>query len=91
MGYPDKVDAIFDQYEVNKKDSLYKIVSNLKKVAFQNKLNKFYKPVDKTEWLMPGHMFNACFDPMKNDIIPISSSALLSFYLMFEPDGSDKD
>ena len=68
MGYPDKVDPIYDQYEVNKKDSLYKIVSNLKKVEFLDKLAKFHEPVDKTKWLMPGHMVNACFDPMKNDI-----------------------
>ena len=68
MGYPDKVDPIYDQYVVNKKDSLYKIVSNMKKVAFLDQLAKFYQPVDKTKWLMPGHMVNACFDPSKNDI-----------------------
>ena len=68
MGYPDKVDPIYDQYEVNKKDSLYKIISNMKKVEFLDKLAKFHNPVDKTQWLMPGHMVNACFDPAKNDI-----------------------
>ena len=68
MGYPDSIDAIFDQYVVNKKDSLYKNIFNLRKVAFLDKLAKFYKPVDRNQWLMPGHMVNACFDPAKNDI-----------------------
>ena len=70
MGYPDqdKIDPIYDQYVVNKKDSLYKNVSNMKKVEFLDQLAKFSKPVNKSKWLMPGHMVNACFDPMKNDI-----------------------
>ena len=68
MGYPDKVDAIYDQYVVNKNDSLYKVVSNLNKVFFLDKLAQLDKPVDKTKWLMPGHMVNACYDPSRNDI-----------------------
>ena len=68
MGYPDKVDAIYDQYVVNKNDSLYKVVSNLNKVFFLDKLNQLDKPVDKSKWLMPGHMVNACYDPSRNDI-----------------------
>ena len=68
MGYPDKVDAIFDKYEVNKKDSLYKNIANLRKVEFFDKLAELNKPVDKTKWLMPGHMVNACYDPSSNDI-----------------------
>ena len=68
MGYPDKVDAIYDQYIVNKNDSLYKIVSGMRKVALLDRISKFKTPVDKTRWLMPGHMVNACFDPTSNDI-----------------------
>ena len=68
MGYPDKVDPIYDQYVVNKNDSLYKNIANMKKVAFFDKLAELNKPVDKTKWLMPGHMVNACYDPSSNDI-----------------------
>ena len=68
MGYPDKVDPIFDKYTVNKNDSLYKNVANLRKVEFFDKLAELNKPVDKTKWLMPGHMVNACYDPSRNDI-----------------------
>ena len=68
MGYPDKADPIYDQFVVNKKDSLYKNISNIYKVRFFDKLGKLNQPVDKTKWLMPGHMVNACYDPTSNDI-----------------------
>ena len=68
MGYPNKADEIFDRFEVNKNDSLYKAVGNIYKVNFFDSLSKLNKPVDKTKWLMPGHMVNACYDPSKNDI-----------------------
>lgn len=68
MGYPDKVDLLFDKFVVNPKDSVYKIVSDALKMELLDKIEKFYKPVNKNEWLMPGHMVNACYDPMRNDI-----------------------
>ncbi len=68
MGYTDKVEPIYDQFVVNKKDSLYKNISNIYKVRFFDKLAKLNQPVDKTKWLMPGHMVNACYDPTSNDI-----------------------
>ena len=68
MGYPDKVDSIFDKFEVNKNDSLYKAVTNIRKIIFLDSIEKFNEPVDKTKWAMPGHMVNACYDPSKNDI-----------------------
>ena len=68
MGYPDKVDPIYDQFVVNKKDSLYKNICNIYKVRFFDRLSKLNQPVDKTKWLMPGHMVNACYDPTSNDI-----------------------
>ena len=52
----------------DKNDSLYKAVGNIYKVNFFDSLSKLNKPVDKTKWLMPGHMVNACYDPSKNDI-----------------------
>lgn len=68
MGYPDKVDPLFDQFVINKKDSLYKNMSNLLKVMFLDRISKLDKPVDKTKWAMPAHMVNACYDPSCNDI-----------------------
>ena len=68
MGYPDKVDELYDKLDVNKNDSLYKAVGNIHKVLFFDRLSKLDKPVDKTKWAMPGHMVNACYDPTSNDI-----------------------
>ena len=68
MGYPDKVDPIFDQFVVNKKDSLYKVMSNIRRVRFLDEISQLNKPVDKSKWQMPGHMVNACYDPTCNDI-----------------------
>ena len=31
-------------------------------------LDRLLKPVDRTEWDMPGHMVNACYNPSSNDI-----------------------
>lgn len=68
MGYPDKADEIFDKFEVNKNDSLYKALGNIYKIRLLDNISKLDKPVDKTKWLMPGHMVNACYDPSRNDI-----------------------
>jgi Predicted metalloendopeptidase len=31
-------------------------------------MEQYHKPVDRTEWLMPGQMVNACYDPSRNDV-----------------------
>ena len=31
-------------------------------------MEKLTKPVDRTVWLMPGDLVNACYDPQRNDI-----------------------
>ncbi len=68
IGYPDKIDDIFDKFVVNKKDSLYKTMLNIHKVVLIDSFERLSKPVDKTRWQMPGHMVNACYDPSCNDI-----------------------
>ena len=68
MGYPDKVNPLFDQFIVDKKYPLFKIVRDALRLELLDKIDKFTKPVDKNEWRMPGHMVNACFDPFNNDI-----------------------
>ena len=68
MGYPDKVNPLFDSLEVNTRDSLYKNILAIVQAKRLDKFSKLDKPVDKNEWLMPGHMVNACYDPQRNDI-----------------------
>ena len=68
MGYPDKIDDIYDKFFVNPRDSLFKNLLGIFKVRLLDGIDKLNKPVDKTRWLMPGHMVNACYDPTNNDI-----------------------
>ena len=68
MGYPDKVDPLFDSFVVNTRDSLYKNILGIRQLRLLDEFSKLNKPVDKTKWLMPGHMVNACYDPQRNDI-----------------------
>ncbi len=68
MGYPDKCDEIYDKLEVNKKASLYAAISAIKSQLIKDNLEKLTLPVDRTKWVMAGHVVNACYNPFTNDI-----------------------
>ena len=68
MGYPDKVEEIYSKLLFNEKDSLLKIMADLRKIRILESFAKLSKPTDPTRWQMPGHMVNACYDPFVNDI-----------------------
>ena len=68
MGYPDKVEEIYSKLVFNEKDSLLKIMADIRKVKVLESFAKLSKPTDPTRWQMPGHMVNACYDPFVNDI-----------------------
>ena len=68
MGYPDKVDEIYNLMQVNPRDSLFKAMQGIRQVKLLDNIAKLDKPVDKTRWLMPAHMVNACYNPSDNDI-----------------------
>ncbi|WP_127848173.1 M13 family metallopeptidase [Lacticaseibacillus hulanensis] len=68
MGYPDKVDAMYDTFTVDPDASLLENVVAISAAKRQWQFNKLTKPVDRTEWAMPGHLVNACYDPSRNDI-----------------------
>ena len=68
MGYPDKVREIFDKLVFNPEDSLFDIMLAIKAVKELDNYAKLDQPTDPTKWAMPGHMVNACYDPMVNDI-----------------------
>ncbi len=38
------------------------------KVRTKYMLDKLTKPVDRSVWLMPGNLNNACYDPQRNDL-----------------------
>ena len=68
MGYPDEIRPFFSTLVFDENDSLLPIMTRLNAIAIRDNLDKLPKSVDRTEWLIPGHMVNACFNPSANDI-----------------------
>ncbi len=68
MGYPDRVEAIYDKLVFDESKSLFDAVSTLRAIRISENFAKLDKEVDRTHWAMPGHMVNACYDPFVNDI-----------------------
>ena len=68
MGYPDEIKPIWSRLAFDERDSLFEIMQKLYAIRLQDRLDRLTKPVDRTEWLMPGHMVNACYNPQSNDI-----------------------
>ena len=68
MGYPDEIKEIWSKQVFDENESLLSIMLRLTEIRAKDVLEKLLKPVDRTEWLMPGHMVNACYNPSANDI-----------------------
>ena len=68
MAYPDRVEPLYDKLVFDAGKSLFDIVMSLKKIRMEDNFAKLDQEVDRTHWAMPGHMVNACYDPMVNDI-----------------------
>ena len=68
LGYPDRVEAIYDKLVFDKSKSLFDAVSALRKIRLEDNFAKLSQEVDRSHWAMPGHMVNACYDPFVNDI-----------------------
>lgn len=68
MGYPDEIKEIWSKLVFDEEDSYFDAVCKVSKIRMQDQLEELYKPVDRTRWLMPGHMVNACYNPNCNDI-----------------------
>ncbi len=68
MGYPDKCDQLYDKLIVSKKASLYNVIMQLKAQVIKDNLEKLTLPVDRSKWVMAGHVVNACYNPFTNDI-----------------------
>ena len=68
MGYPDGIKEFWSKLVFDEDASYFGAVQALSAVRVEDSLSKALKPVDRTEWLMPGHMVNACYNPSSNDI-----------------------
>lgn len=68
MGYPDKVDELYDKLVFNEKGSLLEALSELMIINNKEMFKKLSEKVDRTKWVMSGHIVNACYNPFSNDI-----------------------
>ena len=68
LGYPDRVETLYDKLVFDESKSLFDIVTGLRKIQKEDNFAKLGQEVDRTQWAMPGHMVNACYDPFVNDI-----------------------
>lgn len=68
MGYPDKVDAMYAAFKVDPSATLLANAASIAAARKKWQFAKLTKPVDRSEWAMPGHLVNACYDPSRNDI-----------------------
>ena len=68
LGYPDRVEDIYNKLVFDETKSLFDIVSTLRRIRMEENFAKLNQEVDRTRWAMPAHMVNACYDPFVNDI-----------------------
>ena len=68
MGYPDEVRPFFGQLKVEEAASYYQAMEDIRCKQILEQMGRLHLPVDRGEWMMPGHMVNACYDPNRNDI-----------------------
>ena len=68
MGYPDKTRALYDKLDFNTDDSLFDAMTALNEAMQLDGLSKLDEPTNPSDWAMPGHMVNACYNPFVNDI-----------------------
>ena len=68
MGYPDEIKEIWSKLVFDEDASYFEAMQTIFAIRGREKLGRALKPVDRTEWLMPGHMVNACYNLSANDI-----------------------
>lgn len=89
IGYPEKIEEIYDLLPVDESKSLYENEAAMAKVATQYGLSRLAKPVDRSVWLMPGNLNNACYDPQRNDITFPAAILQAPFYDLHQSRGQN--
>lgn len=82
MGYPDEIKPIWSKLVFDENESLFSVMTELSAIREKDLLDKLLKPVDRTEWLMPGHMVNAYYNPSANDITFLAAILQKPFYAL---------
>ncbi len=68
VAYPDKWKD-YSSLEIKEGNSYYENIVALNEWGFKENINKYGKPVDKTEWYMAPQTVNAYFNPSYNEIV----------------------
>ncbi|KRL12542.1 M13 family metallopeptidase [Schleiferilactobacillus perolens] len=68
VGYPDKLRPVYSKLKVDRQASLFANARAFNIIFARDMFSKQVKPVDRTEWGMPGSLVNAQYDPSRNDI-----------------------
>ncbi|WP_026651558.1 M13 family metallopeptidase [Butyrivibrio proteoclasticus] len=89
MGYPDSIKEIWSKLVFDESDSYYDAVYKVSAIKNKDQLDKLYKPVDRTEWAMPGHMVNACYNPTCNDLTFPAAILQKPFYSLSQSDSEN--
>lgn len=87
IGYPDKWKD-YSKLEIDPALSYYENMHNAGMWAFDRQLEKWGKPVDRTEWGMTPQTINAYYNPMNNEIVFPAGILQAPF---FDPESSDAE
>jgi putative endopeptidase len=78
IGYPDKWKD-YSALEITRESYLQNII-NAKIWIYNEMINKYGKPVDRTEWHMTPQMYNAYYNPSNNEIVIPACNILVPGY-----------
>jgi len=87
IGYPDKWKD-YSSMEIDPKLSYYENMHNVGMWHQKEQLEKWGKPVDKTEWGMTPQTINAYYNPLANEIVFPAGILQAPF---FDPEASDAE
>ena len=87
IGYPDKWKD-YSLLEIDPALSYYENMDNAGEWALQRYLEKWGKPVDRTEWGMTPQTINAYYNPINNEIVFPAGILQAPF---FDPESSDAE
>ena len=80
VGYPDKLDPLYQKYKVDPKLNLVDNAVNFTKIAMKRHYERLHEEVDRTRWEMPAHMVNAYYHPSFNVIVFPAAILQAPFY-----------
>lgn len=84
VGYPDKWKDM-SSLEISR-DNYFQNVMNVKKWNYNFMINKYGKPVDRSEWVMYPQTYNAYYEPTNNEIVVPACNIIVPGYEGRMPD-----